>query len=146
MTRINIVSVDLLTDNFLLAEFYELPRMWPLIHRAIEKNDRQLPLEYTLGKGHLRFFYNKIHWLDNRHHRIKMELAKRRVPITSQFDVDMPAREVVDLARTYELLGEDMSFWFTPYAPSPADLQLNQDRLQFRRRYTGGVYTTEEIV
>lgn len=140
MTRINVVPVEELSDNFLLAEFFELPRMWPLIYRAIQKNDRDIPETYRLGAGHLRFFYDKITYLDARHSRLWHEGKRRGLNLQKDPNIHIWYQDVVDLTNTSELLGEDPLFWFKDYEPTPEAIQLNRDRLQYRRRYDGGVY------
>lgn len=61
MTRINTVPVEELTDQHLLAEWRELPRIsklaWAYWGRDGRKED--LPETYRLGKGHVQFFYDK---------------------------------------------------------------------------------------
>lgn len=39
--------------------------------------DIRNPLRYTLGKGHVRFFYNKIGWLVERFYELVREMRAR---------------------------------------------------------------------
>lgn len=61
MTRINCIPVEELSDKHLIAEYRELPRVSKL---AWYRGDG--PQEYTLGKGHIIFFYDKGEYLRRR--------------------------------------------------------------------------------
>lgn len=66
MTRINLVPVQNLCDQHLLAELRELPR----IPNAVEKGRYSLlnvPTEYVLGKGHVTFFYDNFKTIDGKY-------------------------------------------------------------------------------
>ena len=78
MTRINLIHPSKLTDKHLLAEYRELPRVsalaWGYYEREVKSapynKDRSPnftigvhPIQYTLGTGHVKFFYNKGEWL-----------------------------------------------------------------------------------
>ena len=141
MTRINVIPVEELTDNFLLAEYFELPRMWPLIYRAIQKDDRQIPEAYRLGSGHLRFFYNKFRWLDRRHAQLWAEGHRRALSLQKEPGIEIFPSDIEELLKAAEMMGDDVSFWFADYQPTAEAIQLNLDRLQYRRRYPGGSYT-----
>lgn len=54
MTRINLVEPRYLTDEHLLAEYRELPRVFTYVDRHGIAEDR--PESYKLGKGHVKFF------------------------------------------------------------------------------------------
>ena len=71
MTRINVIPPKLLTDSWLLAEYREMPRISNLAKYVVH------PAEYTLGKGHVVFFYNKGLYLKQRFDDILQELVKR---------------------------------------------------------------------
>lgn len=79
MTRINCVPVEELTDLHLLAEYRELPRVYKLVQKVIEKGaDIDIPSNYRLGTGHVKFFYDKGTWLKRRFElEIVPELIKR---------------------------------------------------------------------
>lgn len=73
MTRINCVPVVELSNLHLLAEYRELPR----ISRLAKKNDN-IPTNYCLGTGHVKFFYDKGFWLKKRfEEQIVPEMIKR---------------------------------------------------------------------
>lgn len=81
MTRINCIDPELLIDKHLGAEYYELPRIFGLVRKAIERGekpgDKRNPTEYTLGSGHCRFFYPKLGFLKNRYESIVEECRRR---------------------------------------------------------------------
>lgn len=72
MTRINCIPVQELTDKHLIAEYRELPRVFKLARVCPEA-----PKEYTLGTGHVKFFYNKLGWCVIRQHQLVDEMKSR---------------------------------------------------------------------
>lgn len=80
MTRINIVPVEKLCRQHLIAEYRELPRVFALAHKASVSpkpwTDKQ-PKAYTLGTGHVLFFYDKLGYLAERHQKIVFEMGMR---------------------------------------------------------------------
>lgn len=81
MTRINVVPPSELTREHLIAEYRELPRVFGLIRDAVSRgeapDDLRNPRLYTLGKGHVRFFYDKLAFLWHRHTNLVIEMGKR---------------------------------------------------------------------
>ena len=70
MTRINCgIKVEELSDKHLLAEHREIKRI-PNVIKSGKANLENLPEKFTLGKGHVRFFYNKIGYLASRYSEI----------------------------------------------------------------------------
>lgn len=122
MTRINCVPVEELTDKHLGAEYRELPRLFGQIKKAIERgespDDPRNPKEYKLGKGHTRFFYDKIPWLVHRYATLVIECKKRgRV-------VNFPTVPV-------EVASIPLKWWNT-WTPTPEALELNRQRIKER--------------
>jgi deoxyribonuclease (pyrimidine dimer) len=76
MTRINCVPPNWLRDKMLVAEYRELPRVFGLMRRYTGNCD-DLPRQYVMGKGHVRFFYNKGKYLVNRQQVIIDEMIMR---------------------------------------------------------------------
>lgn len=80
MTRINsnIDPVDLI-DQHLLAEYREIVRIPSAVKRmGITIHNRTIPRKFTLGKGHVTFFYNKLAFLHHRFKLLKDELQRRQ--------------------------------------------------------------------
>jgi hypothetical protein len=122
MTRINCVPVEELTDKHLGAEYRELPRLFGQIQKAIERgespDDPRNPKEYKLGKGHTRFFYNKVHWLHFRFLQLVQECKKRgrvvNYPYSPEFIWDIPQE------------------WWNTWKPTPEALAINRQRIKER--------------
>lgn len=122
MTRINCVPVEELTDKHLGAEYRELPRLFNQIRKAIERgespDDPRNPTEYKLGKGHTRFFYNKVHWLCQRYSELVAECKKRgrivNYPLPPYFIFMVP------------------EIWWNDWKPTPEALELNRQRIKER--------------
>lgn len=72
MTRINVIHPAHLTDQHLLAEYRELPRVFALARPITPE-----PTEYTLGKGHVRFFYTRTRYLSRRQAALIRECLTR---------------------------------------------------------------------
>lgn len=78
MTRINTIDPFDLLDQHLLAEWRELPRIFALARYWSDNGKRsKIPEDYRLGAGHVRFFYDKLQWLEFRHAILTSELLAR---------------------------------------------------------------------
>lgn len=88
MTRINVVPVEELCDQHLLAEFRELTRIpncvasGKLKYHYDDRSDR-----YILGSGHVKFFTNKLGWLKDRYDHLYVECRKRGFNVKYIFPV-----------------------------------------------------------
>lgn len=77
MTRINVgVHPSELPDKLLLAEHREIKRI-PNAIKAGRYNLVGIPDQFTLGTGHVKFFYNKQEYLHKRYVLIHRECIKR---------------------------------------------------------------------
>lgn len=78
MTRINTIAPALLTNEHLIAELRELPRIPNTIASGKAKIDlSKIPASYRLGSGHVLFFYNKLAFLQSRHNALREEYLNR---------------------------------------------------------------------
>lgn len=78
MTRINVgVQPSELPNKLLLAEHREITRIPNAILKRRANLSTGLPSTFSLGKGHVRFFYDKVAYLHNRYERIYTECKKR---------------------------------------------------------------------
>ena len=122
MTRINCVPVEELTDKHLGAEYRELPRLFGQIQKAIERgespNDPRNPTEYKLGKGHTRFFYNKVAWLIVRYKSLVIECERRG--------------RVVNFPRVPDSVRTIPAIWWGVWTPTPEALEINRQRIKDR--------------
>jgi len=80
LTRINIVPVEELTDQHLMAEYREIFMIGSALQISLKSKNwdpKRIPIKFTLNTGLVMFFYNKGKYLYNRYEQIKKELTKR---------------------------------------------------------------------
>ena len=120
MTRINCVPVRELSGKHLVAEYRELPRVYALAQRAFNRGEEpvQHPKHYTLGTGHVRFFYSRVGYVINRHKQLITEMERRgyrplfRIPVVP----NLPAE------------------WLRSWRPTPEALHINRIRIMERTK------------
>lgn len=84
MTRINsAIAVRNLTDEHLLAEHREIKRLPACLLKSLVKGVPYIPNVFTLGKGHVSFFYNKFEFTLSRYKDIYIECLKRGFDVTN---------------------------------------------------------------
>lgn len=116
MTRINVVPVEELCDQFLFAEFRELTRIPNGIRDGKLKTEyRDAPLHYTLGTGHVKFFVDKLGWLKQRYDQLHRELLYRNYKVTYIWPDSLPK-----YAKHLQ------------YEPTQDALAINRERLKVR--------------
>lgn len=76
MVRINLIEPEKLADQHLVAEYDEILMLLGYVRRYPKMED--IPAKFCLGKGHIKFFKNKLKYLFNRHELIKKEMKKRK--------------------------------------------------------------------
>lgn len=119
MTRINCVPVETLCREHLIAEYRELPRVFALAHKC-NRPHPDAPMSYTMGKGHVIFFYDKLEWVSDRFKQLVNEMQKRGY--TTNYDGDVSEwREKIKLK----------SMWKN-WTPSSRDIFINQSRIDER--------------
>ena len=126
MTRINCVPPEELTDRHLVAEYYELPRVFTLVKRAMmngkEPSDYQQFDKYTTGNGHVKFFYTRLKYCAERQIELIEEMKRRNMrPTYGQIE---------------GLLSNIPQEWFGPWEPTSEALKINRERLQLRLKGT----------
>lgn len=82
MTRINLVDPTELTDQHLFAEWREIKMVPAALKRSLRTKTIQqvlksIPKEFTLNKGHVLFFYDKMQYLSKRYSLLSEELRAR---------------------------------------------------------------------
>ena len=122
MTRINCVPPSELHDKFLVAEYHELPRVYNLVRKAVarghEPKDYAVFSEYTMGSGHVKFFYTRLKWLAERQTLLVEEMLRRKMrPQFVKFD---------------ELFAGIRRSWFGDWEPDEKALAANRARLAER--------------
>jgi len=77
MTRINVgIPPAELTDKHLLAEHREIKRIPNCVAKG-KYNMDGIPDRFKLGKGHVKFFYNKLLYLGKRYLELHKECIAR---------------------------------------------------------------------
>ena len=77
MTRINVgIPPSELTDKHLLAEHREIKRIPNCVLKG-KYNMDGIPDRFKLGKGHVKFFYNKLFYLFKRYIKLYDECKNR---------------------------------------------------------------------
>lgn len=123
MTRINVVPVTELSDKHLSGEFHEISRVFTLARKSGSAHPKA-PTQYTLGKGHVRFFYDKLEYIACRYHSLAHELSLRAFLKKRESKVDMDrVRKVVLDARL------EVPHLFGNYKPTPESLAISRQRL-----------------
>lgn len=125
MTRINVVPVSTLHRLHQHAEYKELPAVFSMVAKRLERNPQwwpKVPDEYTLGTGHMMFFADKLEWLNRRYEAICTELREKHFyalnprMLRAEFGARIP-----------------QSFWRgLDYEPSPVAIALNLERINER--------------
>lgn len=78
MTRINLIDPQDLTDQHLVAEYRELPRVFTLAQQWLDRGKPgDIPPTYRMGAGHVRFFYDKTDYLSKRQALLIAECQRR---------------------------------------------------------------------
>lgn len=123
MTRINCVPPSELHDKHLRAEYYELPRVFGLVRKVAEKGidpaTIDAPADYTLGIGHVKFFYTRLGYCLNRQTELIVEMISRGMkPV------------LTDLKGLCKGIPESA---FGAWEPTEAALAINRERLEIRK-------------
>lgn len=117
MTRINCIPPRELCREHLVAEYRELPRVVRLANRAWQRGlDRPPPQRYTLGPGHVQFFYTRMGWVQRRFRALVKEMQRRG------YELQFP--ELPDV-----LVGEA---WQRGWRPDKLALDINRQRIAAR--------------
>lgn len=75
MVRINLIDPKKLADQHLVAEYNEILMLFGYVRKHPETYGTDH--DYCLGKGHIRFFKDKLLYLKKRHGLIKKEMKIR---------------------------------------------------------------------
>lgn len=82
MTRINCVPPSELTQQHLVAEYRELPRVFGMVLGMVERGTTDpalasIPPSYRMGTGHMKFFTDKLGYLLKRQKALIAEMQAR---------------------------------------------------------------------
>ncbi len=115
MVRINLIDPKKLADQHLIAEYNEAL----MLLGYVKKNPRPtgIPESYRLGKGHIKFFSNKLKYLEKRHAELKKEMLLR----------GFSPRKTINLNEFHRSLHND-------WKPTRKDIILIKKRLEEKIR------------
>ena len=126
--HINVVPTIHLLDKHLVDEYRTIPKVLANIKSLYTKgkciNDIKRPLEYTLGRGHIRFFYDKLDWIIARYGDIHEELLRRGMPV----DEDKSEAMIGDAIKCAPESWRGLQ----TYVPTPEAIYTNMSRLLVR--------------
>jgi len=116
MTRINIgVPPQELTGKHLIAEHRELKRIPNAVRKGKCRLDK-IPARFTLGTGHVSFFYDKLGYLLNRYQDLYNECCRRGYNV-----------------QNYESAWEGVpSGLMNNYTPTDVDISIVRERIAER--------------
>lgn len=122
MTRINVVPPSELSGKHLVAEYHELPRVVGFVRghiakgiKATDKHGWLVPA-YTMGRGHIKFFFHRLGFIEKRFSAIVKEMEFRGYKPKFR---TLPTRGIPNE-------------WFGDYIPTPEALAINRERLRER--------------
>lgn len=115
MTRINVgIPPKDLSREHLLAEHREIKRVPNAVRKGKVRLDLPIPKVFQLGRGSVRFFYDKLGYLLSRYIEIYKECRARNFEVTDYRDAWDGIPD--------ELMGD--------YVPTDADRKLILDRIE----------------
>lgn len=121
MTRINVVDPKELTVKHLVAEYREITRLPKNLQTALNRKTspfslKEIPHEYVLGKGHVKFFFDKMLFLKKRFESLVQEMLDRGYN---------PTYRDSSIFQTDERFMND-------YTPTNEAIKINRERIQDR--------------
>jgi len=122
MTRINVVAVQDLTTKHLVAEYREITRLPNNLKKSLTRKTKEfklseIPSKYTLGAGHVKFFYDKMLFLEKRFKDLVNEMIRRGYnPNYRDHTIFVP---------------NNLSF-YNDYIPTIEDININKVRISDR--------------
>lgn len=115
MTRINLVPPSSLTDQHLIAEYRELPRVfWAVREKLRQGKEIVVWKQYTMWRGHVIFFYDKLWFLEKRYYEIVAECKKR------WFQIQFDSLDISDIPMEYR----------KDFRPSREDVRVSEMRIK----------------
>ena len=125
MTRINLVKVEDLADQHLFAEWREIKMVPASLRRSLKTRSVKdilagIPKNYTLNKGHVTFFFNKMLFLYDRYMALTDELDTRGYALAQHDPNFIFFRDIPDIFKTVE------------WCPTKDDIKVSIDRIVIR--------------
>lgn len=124
MTRINVVPVETLSRQHLIAEYREITRLPGNLKASLSRKSKpfsmtEIPSRYVLGTGHVKFFFDKMQFLEQRFESLVNEMIKRGYNpsyLDSTIFRDCPVE------------------FYNNYVPTPEAIELNIARIKERTK------------
>jgi len=120
MTRINLVEPGELSNQHLVAEYREIFMVGSALQRSLKsknwkKTKQNLPKEFTLNVGHVKFFYDKGKYLYKRYQLIVEEMKRRAMKpnLDRKFKTDQFPKD-----------------FYNDWSPNSKDLEIIRLRIQ----------------
>lgn len=121
MTRVNVIPVSELSQQHLIAEKHEIVRVFALARKAQnELHKKKIPQEYTLGTGHVLFFYPRLKYVSDRYDALCTEMVARGYTCNS-----IPKEEL------YQGIRQGL---FQDYVPTDHAIKINRERIEQRMK------------
>ena len=125
MTRINLVHAADLADQHLFAEWREIKMVPAALRRSLKTRNIDdilagIPKRYTLNKGHVTFFFNKMLFLYDRYNELTEELDDRGYKLTYHDPGFIFFRDINETFRQEE------------WEPSADEIAVNTERILLR--------------
>jgi deoxyribonuclease (pyrimidine dimer) len=121
MTRINLVDPSELSREHLIAEYKEIMRLPNNLKKSLSRKKpfemKEIPEQYVLGTGHVKFFYDKMKFIQCRFECLLLEM-KQRGYVTNFSDSSI-------------FVPNDLRF-YNDYRPDPKAIELNRSRITER--------------
>lgn len=126
MTRINVIAPKELHNKHLMGEIHEITRVYGLVRKAQDRKINKYnfkekikpPVEYTMGTGHVKFFYDKLKYITDRYYALNEEAIKRG------YNVNPIPKD--------DLVAGIHASWFGDYEPTQSAIDINNTRLEER--------------
>ena len=122
MTRINVIPPNELSTKHLVAEYREITRLPGNLKLSLTRSSRpfsisEIPAEYVLGTGHVKFFYDKMFYLQKRFESLVEEMLSRGYnPKFTDSSIFIP----------------ENNEYYNDYIPTDSALKLNRERIYER--------------
>lgn len=124
MTRINVVPPSELSRQHLIAEYREITRLPGNLKASLSRKSKpfsftEIPSQYVLGPGHVKFFFDKMQYLEQRFQNLVDEMIKRGYN-PSYIDAT--------------IFRECSPEFYNNYQPTPEAIALNLARIKERTK------------
>lgn len=126
MTRVNVITPNELVNKHLMGEIHEITRVFGLVRKAQDrkinkynfKEKIKQPSAYTMGTGHVYFFYDKLKFITDRYYAL-CEEAKVRGYKVNPIEKESLTSSIND-------------WWFNDYQPTEEAKTISRVRINDR--------------